>query len=244
MSNPLPEKVHHLDLRPEEFRTRLADRPIGYLPLGTLEWHGEHLPLGSDALIAAGLFARAAARFGGIVLPPLFLGPDRSRRAASGETLVGMEYADSTTPPRRLDGALYWIPRGLFLLTCEAILAQAVRTGFRVIVADGHGPSRRAWADHAEGWEQQFGIRLVSVTRDLAGLWRSQMDHAARNETALVQALWPDLVDLERLESDRAIWPQGVAGEDPRDASAAHGEDCIEASLDALGALLDRIAPR
>ena len=38
------------DLFPWEFRERLAAKPGAYLPLGTLAWHGEHLPLGSDAI--------------------------------------------------------------------------------------------------------------------------------------------------------------------------------------------------
>ena len=240
----LPEKVHYLDLLPHEFRARLSARPVAYLPLGTLEWHGEHAPLGSDALISAGLFERAARRFGGVVLPPLFLGPDRSRPEPGGRTLVGMDYADVTTPPRQLDGSAYWVSRGLFLQLCEAVLVQAARAGFTVVVADGHGPSRRAWGENADAWEQQLGVKLVSVWRDLRDTWRSQMDHAARNETSLVMALRPDLVDLTRLAADRAVWPQGVGGEDPRDSTAAHGEECLEASLAALGDLLDRVAPR
>lgn len=42
--------VEYALLTPGDFRTRLAEAPIAYLPLGTLEWHGEHLPLGSDGL--------------------------------------------------------------------------------------------------------------------------------------------------------------------------------------------------
>ena len=46
-----------------------------------------------------------------------------------------------------------------------------------------------------------------------------------------MMAHYPQLVDLGQLPADRSIWPQGVAGEDPRDATAAHGEECIAASL-------------
>ena len=81
----MPDNVQYTELLPHEFRARLAACPVGYLPLGTLEWHGEHCALGADALIAGGLFARAAQMFGGIVFPPLFLGPDRAQSA--GEIL-------------------------------------------------------------------------------------------------------------------------------------------------------------
>jgi creatinine amidohydrolase len=231
-------KVHYLELLPHEFRARMAKQPVGYLPLGTLEWHGEHNPLGSDAIISAGLFERAARRFGGIVFPPLFLGPDRIRLQPDGSSLQGMDYADVTTPPRQLDGSCYRIGEGLFLTLCESVLEQAKRAGFQAMVADGHGPSRWAFGRAADGWEQQFGLKLVSVARDFKEGWRSQMDHAALNETSLVMALRPSLVNLSRLSLDRTVWPQGVGGKDPRDASAEHGEECLATCLDLLGAKL------
>jgi creatinine amidohydrolase len=230
-------KVHYTELLPHEFRARLAQCSVGYLPLGTLEWHGEHCALGADALIAGGLFARAAQAFGGIVFPPMFLGPDRARREPNNTLLVGMDYADTTTPPAQLDGSCYWAPEGLFLLLCESIIGQAQRAGFTVLVADGHGPSRWAWGRNVGAWEAQYGIRLVSVDRDLPG-WRSQIDHAAKNETSLMLALRPDLVDLARLPADPATWPQGVGGEDPRAATAEHGKACIDACLALLEARL------
>jgi len=36
------EKVLCAELKPQECRERIADAPIAYLPLGTLEWHGEY----------------------------------------------------------------------------------------------------------------------------------------------------------------------------------------------------------
>ena len=42
-------------LLPWQIRKRVADRPVAYIPLGTYEWHGEHLPLGLDSLTAHGL---------------------------------------------------------------------------------------------------------------------------------------------------------------------------------------------
>ena len=105
-------------------------------------------------------------------------------------------------------------------------------------MADGHGPSRGAFGRAADGWERQFGLKLVSVARDFKEGWRSQMDHAALNETSGVMALRPDLVDLSQLSTDRSVWPQGVAGANPRDSTAEHGEECLEACLDLLGARL------
>jgi creatinine amidohydrolase len=236
----MAETVHYAELLPREFRSRLARCPVGYLPLGTLEWHGEHCALGTDAQIAGGLFARAARAFGGIVFPPLFVGPDRAQPGPDGGLLVGMDYAETTTPARQLDGSCYWVSERAFLLLCESIIGQAKRAGFRALVADGHGPSRWAWGRNVAAWEARYDIHLISVDRDLPG-WRSQIDHAAKNETSLMLALRPDLVDLERLPADRAIWPQGVGGEDARDATADHGRACIEACLALLGSRLQAL---
>jgi creatinine amidohydrolase len=231
-------KVRYSELRPAEFRQRLAERPVAYLPLGTLEWHGEHLPLGSDALQAEGVMAECARRFGGIVMPPIHLGPDRSKPAEAGRTLIGMDYASSTNPPRQLDGSCYWVPLGLHLQMVDAILEQLKRAGFRAVFADGHGPSRNSWVENLVEREARFGLKLLGVTKDVAGQWKSQMDHAARNETSQMLYLHPEWVDMGQLPKDPAVWPQGVSGQDPRTASAEYGRECVETSVEIVGQLL------
>lgn len=47
--------------------------PVAYLPLGTLEWHGPHMPLGADGIQSKELFVRVAEKVGGVVLPMLFM---------------------------------------------------------------------------------------------------------------------------------------------------------------------------
>ena len=103
----MTEKVDYEELLPHEFEERLAQRAVGYLPLGTLEWHGVQNALGADFIQARGLFRRAARRFGGIVLPPVWLGPDRITGQESGPDLIGMDTADTTTPHRQLPGSMY-----------------------------------------------------------------------------------------------------------------------------------------
>ncbi len=234
-------KVDYEELLPHEFEARLKQRPVGYLPLGTLEWHGAQNALGADFLQSRELFRRAARRFGGIVLPPIWVGPDRIACQASGPDLIGMDTAETTMPHRQLPGSLYWVPKDLFLILVESILAQARRAGFKCIVADGHGPSRKAWAEMVDQWERQFGMRLVSADRDFAGKWRAQMDHAGRNETSILMAVAPHLVDLSQLPEDRKQWPQGVDGEDPRDATSLYGEELIESALTLIGNKLDEL---
>jgi len=237
---PSRPTVCYSDLLPYEFRTRLAQRSIAYLPLGTLEWHGEHLPLGSDAIQSEALMMECARRFGGIVMPPIHLGPDSSELTADGKMLLGMDRADTTTPRRQLDGSCYWVSGGVYAILIDAILTQLKRAGFKAVFADGHGPSRWSWVDGISDREKRFGLKLFGVTREISDQWQSQIDHAARNETSLVMHYRPELVELSRLPQNRADWPQGVAGQDPRDATAAQGKECMEKSVELVRQLFTR----
>jgi creatinine amidohydrolase len=181
-------KVRFDELLPHEFRKRLAERPIAYLPLGTLEWHGEHLPLGADAIQSEALMVECARRMGGIVMPAIHLGPDRAKLAddGHGKMLIGMDYAQTTTPPRQLDGSCYWVAPGLHEMIVDAILAQLKRAGFQAVFADGHGPSRWSWVENIPDREARLGLKLFGVTKEISRAWKSQVDHAARNETSLL----------------------------------------------------------
>ena len=89
----MTEKVNYAELTPAEFRQRVAAAPIAYLPLGTLEWHGEHLPLGSDGLQSTGFFERLASEVGGIA-DGLLIRSDRDAHVYQDtpEALIGSEY--------------------------------------------------------------------------------------------------------------------------------------------------------
>ena len=220
--NQMPEKVLYEEMTPTEFRERLAEAPVAYLPLGTIEWHGEHLPLGSDGLQSREFFIRLAREAGGIVYPMLFMGPDR-KEIVNDMELYGMdiyfgEEGDKKYyPTQKLDGSSYWIAREDFRILMEAILKKVSRSGFRVLVAHGHGPSTGFLIDHMEEWEEKYGLKILHCWgyRDEEGMG-IMVDHAAMNETSLVMALRPELVKMEYLPSDTSEWPAGVGGKDPR----------------------------
>lgn len=230
-------KVRYAELLPHEFRQRLADRPIAYLPLGTLEWHGEHLPLGSDAIISEGLMVAAAQRLGGIVLPPIYLGPDQVRLSYGGVQLQGMDFVDPSSPGTQLAGSCYWVSEVFFVNLVEEILGQLKRAGFEAVFADGHGPSRTAWARHIHAWQQRFNMRLIGVQNESGKAWRSQLDHAGTNETSMMMTIRQDLVDLSQIPYDRRVWPVAVEGDDPRDATTEAGRIAIEQSIQVLDRL-------
>ena len=234
------EKVRYTELRPGEFLERLNEKPIAYLPLGTLEWHGEHLPLGTDAIISEGVMVECAQRFGGIVMPPIHLGPDRTALQDDGATLHGMDTSDKTTPNRQLPGSCYWVSEGFYLSLIDEILKQIKRAGFQAVFASGHGPSNRSWNQNREEREKRFGMKLLGVPPDFAKSWKIQNDHAAISETSAILAIRPELADLSQLPEDRAIWPQGVNGrQDPRDGTAELGKENLEATTEVVKGLFE-----
>jgi len=135
--------VLYEELTPKDFRIRIAEAPIAYLPLGTIEWHGEHLPLGADGLQSKKFMEILAGEVGGIVLPMYFLGPDISK-VVDGKELYGMDThraKEHGRPEQQLDGSAYWISDSLFFAMVEATIVQLKRAGFKIIVYHGHGPS-------------------------------------------------------------------------------------------------------
>ena len=243
------ENVLYAELTPQEFRDRLAAAPIAYLPLGTLEWHGEHLPIGSDGLQSAGFFVGLAREVGGIVLPMLFLGPDRMENV-DGKELYGMDTLGEGMPEgkryknQQLAGSAYWVPEETFRAIIEATLKQLSRAGFKIVVAHGHGPSTSFFQKYSAEWKQKFGLETFNCwgsefDRQGMGI---QVDHAAMNETSLVMALRPELVRMDRLPKDPNSWPVGVGGRDPREfASAEIGHEILKLQTERMAKILRQV---
>ena len=239
------EKVLYEELTPQNFRDRIAAAPIAYLPLGTIEWHGEHLPLGADGLQSKAFFEILAHEVGGIVFPMLFLGPDRQQMVDNKE-LYGMDICFSKPegkhyyPTQQLDGSCYWIPDSTFKIIMEAALKQIKRAGFKIVVAHGHGPSTGFTEKHTQEWQDKFGLKIFHCwgNRDKQGLG-IMVDHAAMNETSLLMAFRPELVHMENLPADTTIWPVGLGGKDPRIyASKKFGEKAIRIQKERMAAIL------
>jgi len=251
------EKVLYEELTPSEFRERIEAAPIAYLPMGTLEWHGEHLPIGSDGIQSIEFFKLLAEKAGGIVLPMLFLAPD-TMHVKNGEEYYGSDFITAERPGKyyypvqQLDGSAYYVEDTTFRLMMEGILKQLKRAGFKILVAHGHGPSTNFLIRHWKEWEEEFGLIIYNCwcwnvrgaydkdcdekAREGFGI---MVDHAAVNETSLMMALRPELVQMQHLSADTAVWPLGVNGKDPRIyASPELGWEAIEMHLDRMSLLL------
>ena len=169
-------------LLPSEIRQALAQRSVVYVPLGTYEWHGEHLPVGLDGLTAHGLCLEAARRAGGLVLPPLYYGTG-GEHGAYPWTII----ADAAEI------------RPLLLQTLARMAAFDVGT---VVILSGHFASeqidmiRKLEADWL-GSGERMRVRALAVSM-ATGLALAP-DHAALFETTLLSALWPDRLRIDLL---------------------------------------------
>ncbi|MBY9004660.1 MAG: creatininase family protein [Candidatus Lokiarchaeota archaeon] len=234
------EKVLYAELNPQEFRERLSKAPIAYLPLGTLEWHGRHMPLGADGLISQGFFIQLAHKVGGIVLPMFFLGPDDIEQH-EGRPYYGMDILSyPKNIPQQLDGSAYWVSEEFFRQILKGTLVQLKRAGFKIVVAHGHGPSTMLFKKHIVNWKEEFKLELFTCWKQgeppRIGL---QTDHAAANETSLMMALRPELVNLENLPKILSDKPLGLLGRDPRKhASSETGRNILNMQINNMAKLL------
>ena len=200
-------------LRPSQLREELERCPLVFLPVGPLEYHGPHMPLGTDPLNAQFCAVEACRRLGkGVVMPTLYMGTERERPAWMLESLgfkkddwvVGMDF------PTALWKSHYY-QEHLFGLVVASTVEMLISQGYKVVViVNGHG----AWnqletldriakhysheTDAAVVWKLAFTLDLSE--KNLAG-------HADLFETSL-------LLNYEREEF------LGAEGRGPRRAPA------------------------
>ena len=62
------------ELRPDELAECIKATPIAFWPLGLIEHHGWHLPVGYDGLKAERICVRIAEHTGGVILPTMWWG--------------------------------------------------------------------------------------------------------------------------------------------------------------------------
>jgi creatinine amidohydrolase/Fe(II)-dependent formamide hydrolase-like protein len=116
-------KVRFEEMFPWEISAAMAEAPLCYLPLGTLEWHGEHAAVGLDALKAHAICVRAAERSGGLVVPPIYWSTDWPEDLPGGYLTGGIER-----------GERYHVPDNMFWVRPET---------FRGLLLDAYEVTRR-----------------------------------------------------------------------------------------------------
>ncbi len=182
--------------------------PVLLLPVGAVEPHGPHAPLGTDRLISAGMCARAAERLDGdpdlrvLVLPALNYGVTDMGAAFPGAISIG---ADTL--------------RALVIDVCRALRDQGLR---RIVVVNNHFEPAHVAALRAAVSEAGVAhldlLRRANVAR-LTDEFRSGSCHAGQYETSLVLADRPELVDTAVMRE----LPHGARRHAGGDVRRAHG---------------------
>ena len=241
-----PEVRYHM-LRPAQVVARRQACPVAYIPIGTIEWHGVHNPLGADTLQAEGLALMCAQQGGGLVFPPLYYGESRVEalmEANAGDRdkiAAGMALSpDNFTPERQAFSATEQALNYHKLLL--HILVEVETLGFELgVLVAGHYPL----IDHARAAVLQFNQREYSKRHGMLAwacvdylLVRDRYpnagDHAAGWETSHVMALHPQTVDLSALPP-KGETLVGVGGRmPPQDATADFGRETFLAAADVV----------
>lgn len=233
---------------PHQIRTAIAKNTLVVLPLGVLEYHGEHMAVGMDTLAVVRMLDILEQEAEIVILPPFYYG------AAS----YAVEPPEGNGSVQVDSGALHPFAKELF--------TGLLRVGFRNIHGFIHHqtenfavgmPTDLAFKfaarqaifaflekTHGEGWwgseamadyyARQAGgsdpfnwIKFHPLmTRETIGQY--PFDHAGEGETSLMMALCPEAVDLSHF-NDRQPWyvrsaAQATAetGERARDLILAH----------------------
>ena len=223
-----------IDLDSRSFERRLRENPLVILPVGALEAHGPHLPLGADQIQAEETAFALAERVDGLVAPTVPYGSAPGARRFPGT--VSLTIAELETH-------------------VAGVLGEFARSGVRrILVLSGHAErghmaalreaGDRAMRDHPS--TRVVVLSDYDFVYELRGKESPPNDgHAGLLETSRVLALAPTSVGAERPVVEYrhspfvpgsptdADWPESVIG-DTRAASAELGARIQAHVLDRL----------
>ncbi len=222
---------------PHQIRTAIDGHWPVVLPLGVLEYHGEHMAVGMDTLAVTGILEILESETNLVILPPFIMAPratrSNHRNAQARFTSTPRRCCPS---PRRCSPGSYASASETFTSSsiirlrispsaCRRTSPSSSRPDKRSLPSsrgsaerDGGAPSSMAayYASQSAGddpfnWIKAHPLLPSSVMESYP------FDHAGQGETSLLLALMPEGVDQSRISSDK--WYSGSA----RDASAELG---------------------
>lgn len=225
-----------------EFKKNLKKTRTIIFPFGTVEEHGNHLPLNTDTLIVYEVMKRVLNRRNVFLAPPVY-------------------YGVCTTTSRH-PGTINITPSTLRRITYD-IVRDAYKKGMRnIILITGHGGGLHSSAlkEAAENLIEELKDTRIAVLcpydvlhKELSELAETPNDsHAGEIETSLVIALAPGLVKGRSNEEypdfpspfvvrDKLkYWPGGVWG-DPHKATKDKGDKAIKLIVDKVVDIIDTI---
>jgi creatinine amidohydrolase len=240
-------KLAHL--RSAEAGFEGADAPLAIVPIGAVEQHSAHLPLGTDALIVDLIASSVEERRRDevLLLPTMHVGASDHHLAMPGTVSIGTQAVAD--------------------LVARQCLSLAHSSGVRrFLILNGHGgnqPAARLALESMHAADPSvdgFAVDYWSLMfdeLDAAGVEHPPaMGHADLIETSILLSRMPALVrmDLSAVDGYADGLPVSVATTlgipertrgggvgDPRGATAALGKVFLDAAVDGVCDLIDRI---
>jgi len=178
------------------------------LPIAPLEWHGPHMAMGTDNLLAHAFARRVAAQLECPYFPPLFVGTERDRDPAMLKSIgfKGDEFIEGMDWPTNSVASAYYR---------EEIFALVVRDTLDILLEKMRFPSVLIVNGHGASNQKETLNRLCAEINGHAGRTRAMwvypgfpksllagsIAHAGSEECSMLQASWPGCVDVSQLPS-------------------------------------------
>jgi creatinine amidohydrolase len=222
---------------------RERQAPLAVLPVGSLEQHGDHLPLTTDTVIACTIAAEIAARRPVQLLPPLTISCSHEHAAWPGTVSISA---------RTLHAVVTDIAASLRRSGVDTLVLVNAHGGnyvLRNVVQESAGSgTRMALFPGSADWQ------AACARAGVAGTLHSDM-HAGEIETSLLLHAHPELVGPGRESADRladerphlltlGLAPytdSGVVGR-PSLASAAKGRELLAGLAEAFDAYAELLS--
>jgi creatinine amidohydrolase len=193
-------------LFPDEVAAARERNGMVILPMGPVEWHGPHLVMGCDNLLAHDFARRIARELECPYYPPLFVSTERERSPDMLESLgfkrdqfiEGMDFPN-------LPVASAYFREEVFAATVRNILEILFdRMNFKyVLIVNGHGADNQKAVLNRLCTEFNMGLVKKRVMWVYPAFPRSviagAIGHATSQETSMLGAAWPGCIDLKRL---------------------------------------------
>jgi creatinine amidohydrolase len=190
-----------------DYEARLKrDQPAILLPVGALEQHGPHLPLGTDGMLSSAVAADAAARIGALVAPGLSYGYKSQPKCGGGQHFCGTTSVDAATMIGSVRDAVREFARhGATKLVIvnghyenQWFITEGIDLGLRDV-----GGSAALQVMRLEYWDFLSETTLATVFPD--GFPGFALEHAAVIETSLMLHYHPSLVRLDLIPDEPAV---------------------------------------
>jgi len=163
----------------DEFK-ELAQEGIAYIPLGTIEWHGNVTPIETDFLVAQKICEELSNEIPGYILPPFYMGA-YGKDIIDGQEMRGM----GRKLKKKLSGSIYFLEGGLFTNVLKSLIENLKNQGYnKIILITGHGGGNQTAVLEEIG--KIDGVLTIDPYEPVT------IHHADEGETSVFWACYPD----------------------------------------------------